>query len=248
MKVSIITVAWNSNQTIRRTIDSVMAQTYNDIEYIIIDGGSTDGTVETIKSYGKQIAQFIHEPDEGIYDAMNKGINLATGDVIGILNSDDHFFDENILKQVADKFQSSSASVILTNVCMLSTAGKASRNYKAFNLNKRIMRFGFAPPHPGAFVAREVYYRVGLYDASFKISADFDFFLRILLGSEKIELLNIKSVNMLEGGVSTNGMKSYYQSAKELYRALKKNGIYTNYFFIFLRLPLKFFLQKVFKK
>lgn len=244
MKVSIITVSWNSNQTIKDTIESVIAQTYDDIEYIVVDGGSTDGTIETVKSYGNQIAQFVSEPDNGIYDAMNKGVGLATGDIVGILNSDDHFCDKNIVKQVVDKFLSSRAGVVLTNVCMMSNEGKVFRNYEAYDLNKRVMRFGFAPPHPGAFIAKEVYTRVGLYDTSFKISADFDFFLRILLMSEKIELLNIKSVNMLEGGVSTSGIKSYYESTKELYCALKKNRVYTNYFLILLRLPLKFLVQR----
>lgn len=244
MKVSIITVAWNSNKTIKDTIESVISQTYSDIEYIIIDGGSSDGTIETVRNYGDKITQFISEPDKGIYDAMNKGIELATGDIIGILNSDDHFCHDKVISQVVEKFRASHAGVILTDVCLISPVGSISRNYKVENFSKKMLSFGFAPPHPGAFIAKSVYSKVGLYDTSFKISADFDLFLRILLASEKVAILSMTSVNMLEGGLSTSGIKIYYHSTKEISASLKKNGMPTNYIKILLRLPLKLAIQK----
>lgn len=243
MKVSIITVCFNSESTIRDTIKSVLVQTYADIEYIIIDGKSTDRTLDIIQEYQEKIAKVVSEADKGIYDAMNKGIALATGDVIGILNSDDFYKTSEVITEVVDAYlKSPNAKMVLGGIDFVNQDNltKPIRCYKATNFKPWKVRFGLTPPHPGSFIRREVYETVGLYKLNYKIAADFDFFVRTLV-ARKLTFITVNSiwVRMRIGGVSTSGLQSYKITTQEMLRSFKENGLYTNLLFILLRLPIK---------
>tara|TARA_R110001606_G_scaffold327360_1_gene474276 strand:- start:1119 stop:1889 length:771 start_codon:yes stop_codon:yes gene_type:complete len=251
MKISIITVCFNSVDVIETAIRSVLAQSYSDIEYIIIDGGSTDGTVEIIKNFEKQFFYFVTEPDSGIYDAMNKGIALATGDVIGILNSDDFYFNPYVLNEVIEVFSKNpKTDMVLGNVDFVSPLliETPIRFYSSNRFEPWKMRFGFMPAHPAAFIRRSTYEKVGFYSLDYKIGADFEWFIRALLVN-KLEYtkLNKTLVRMREGGVSSSGFKSYWLSSKDLLRALRKHSIYSNLLIILARLIVKL-IQKILYK
>ena len=244
MKISIITVCYNSSQFLESAITSVLAQKYSDIEYIVIDGGSDDGTLAILKTYSDRITHVISEPDKGIYDAMNKGLALATGDVIGILNSDDFYPHTNVINEVVSAFESSPlADMVLGNVdfVMPSELNKPVRYYSSYSFRPWKMRFGFMPAHPGAFIKKSAYDEVGKYKLGYQIGADFDMFVRLLLVKKRPYFkLNQMLVRMRVGGISTSGFKSYLVSSKEIMRSLKENRIYSNSLFVLLRLPVKF--------
>ena len=245
MKISIITVCYNSSQFLESAITSVLAQKYSDIEYIVIDGGSDDGTLAILKTYSDRITHVISEPDKGIYDAMNKGLALATGDVIGILNSDDFYPHTNVINEVVSAFESSPlADMVLGNVdfVMPSELNKPVRYYSSYSFRPWKMRFGFMPAHPGAFIKKSAYDEIGKYKLGYQIGADFDMFVRLLLVKKMPYFkLNQMLVRMRVGGISTSGFKSYLVSSKEIMRSLKENRIYSNSLFVLLRLPVKFF-------
>jgi len=244
VKISIITVVWNGVSTIQNTIDSVLAQTYKNVEYIIVDGDSSDGTVEVIKSYGNKISRFISEPDRGLYDAMNKGIALATGNVIGILNSDDFYLHSEVITDVAREFtQNLGADLVLGNVDFVQPDDliKRVRLYSAFKFALWKMRFGFMPAHPGTFIKKSAYDKVGQYKLGYKSGSDFDMFVRILVVARLPYVkLNKTLVRMRVGGVSTSGIKSYAITTNEMLRSLKENQIYSNRLMVLVRLPVKF--------
>lgn len=250
-KVSIITVCFNAVATIEGTIKSVISQSYSNIEYIIIDGGSSDGTQAVIDRYKDQIDTIVSEPDQGIYDAMNKGIALAKNEVIAILNSDDFYPNECMLADVVKIFeQNPHVDMVLGNVDFVSPNNLVNsvRYYSSYNFAPWKMRFGFMPAHPASFIRRSAYTKIGQYRLTYKIAADFEFFVRaILVNKCRYTKLNKTLVCMREGGVSTTGLKSNWIITKEELRALRENGIYSNLFFVLLRLPIKFF-QKVFHK
>ena len=251
MKVSIITVCYNSESHIASAIESVFFQSYSDIEYIIVDGNSSDRTVSIINFYNRKVDKFISEPDKGIYDAMNKGVSLATGDVIGILNSDDFYLNNDVISQVVQAFEKkSNVDMVLGNVDFVSSENIAlsTRLYSSFDFSPWKMRFGFMPAHPAAFIKRSAYEKIGTYKLGYKIGADFEWFVRAFM-IERLSYvkLNQTLVRMREGGVSTSGLKSYWLSSKEQLQALRSNGVYSNWLFVLVRLPIKF-LQKIFKK
>ncbi|NJO92850.1 MAG: glycosyltransferase, partial [Chloroflexia bacterium] len=171
MKISIITVCYNSEKYIRTAIDSVLQQTYEDIEYIIVDGGSVDATLSLIKPYQHKISKFISEPDNGIYDAMNKGINLATGDVIGTLNSDDLYVDEKVLSQVVEIFQNSKNDSLFADLFYVDkkNTNKIIRKWKTKEFIPGSFKKGWHPPHPTFFVKRDVYNKYGVFDLHYKL-------------------------------------------------------------------------------
>lgn len=251
MKISIITVCYNSEAFIASAIDSVLSQSYTDIEYIVIDGDSKDGTLSIIHSYGDRIYKVVSEPDKGIYDAMNKGLALATGDVIGILNSDDFYPHTDAIAQVVETFMANpNAQMVLGNVDFVNPdeLTRPVRFYSSFNFAPWKMRFGFMPAHPAAFIKRSAYEKVGNYKLGYKIGADFEWFVRALVVQRLPYVkLNQTLVRMREGGVSTSGLKSYWVSSKEQLKALRENGVYSNLLFVLVRLPIKF-IQKVFRK
>lgn len=251
MKVSIVTVSFNSEATIRDAIESVLTQSYTDIEYIIVDGQSTDNTVNVVQEYEGRITKFITEPDKGIYDAMNKGVALATGDIIGILNSDDFYRSNEVIEEIVAFYQKTpEMSMVLGGVEFVSEKNltRVVRVYKAIGFKPWKLRFGFMPPHPGSFIRREVYEKIGVYKINYKIGADFDFFVRSLLISKlRYKTINQNMVVMRVGGVSTSGFKSYKVSTQEMLRSFKENGLHTNFIFLLIRFPIKV-LQLISKK
>ncbi len=234
MKISIITATYNSGATLRDTLESVLAQTYGDFEHIIKDGGSTDNTLEIVKEYEGRYRgrlKVISAPDHGIYDAMNAGIAAATGDVVGLLNSDDFFSCDDALATIARAFDDSKVEAVYGDVHYVDSSDLARcvRYYssKGFRLWK--MHMGVMPAHPSFYCRRKIYERLGSFDTSFKIAADFECMLRFLYVN-KINTRYIRKdfVTMRTGGASSSGMSSHKRIWTEHARAYKKNGVYSN--------------------
>ncbi|HDY85781.1 hypothetical protein LCGC14_0901480 [marine sediment metagenome] len=243
MKVSIITVCFNSALFISTAIESVLAQSYTDIEYIVIDGDSKDGTLDVINKYADRIAHIVSEPDKGIYDAMNKGLALATGDVIGILNSDDFYPHSDVVSEVVKELSlRSNIDIVLGSVdfVMPKDLEKPIRLYSSADFISWKLRFGLSPPHPGAFIKKSAYERAGMYKMGYKIAADFDMFVRMLLVMHFSYItLDKVLVRMRIGGASTSGINSYIVSTKEMARSLKENKVYSSILIVLMRLPVK---------
>ena len=241
MKISIITVVYNNKETIRSAVDSVLNQNYDSIEYIVIDGGSTDGTVDIVKEYQDKISVFISEPDEGIYDAMNKGIALATGNVIGILNSDDFYIDEFVIEKVVKEFEEKNVDSVYADLVYVEpkNLNKTVRYYDSGNFNPSKFSYGWMPAHPTFFVKRKVYEKYGVFRTDLKIAADFDILARFLY-IHKISYSYIKGalVKMRTGGVSTS-FNSIWINNIETLRVCRDNGIKTNIFKILSKYPAK---------
>lgn len=245
MKLSIITVCFNSVSTIRDTIESVLSQDYTDIEYIVVDGGSKDGTQAIIESYGERISHFISEPDDGIYDAMNKGISLASGDVVGILNSDDFYESNTCASFIMHTFERHPENAVVFGDVVFVNADnlqKVTRFYRGNRFAPWKLRFGWMPPHPAAFIRKSAYDAVGTYSLAYKISADYEFFVRLFtLHKLKYSYLDQVLVRMRSGGASTAGLKSSLKLNLEIVKACRTNGVYTNIFMLLLKLPFKLY-------
>jgi len=227
MKVSIITVAYNSVKTIQKTFDSVRNQTYTDIEYIVVDGNSNDGTKDLITANNDMITRWVSEPDQGLYDAMNKGIALATGDVIGILNSDDTFKSNNVVCEVVFFLKNyPHIDACIGNVEIHDKNGKVHRRYQSQKWQPWKLKWGLMPPHPSIFIKPSVYRQFGHFNTQFKIGADFEIITRFFL-KEKIpwKYSGITTTSMLEGGLSNGGLKSYLILSKECVKALQINAL-----------------------
>ena len=229
--ISIVTVCFNSENTIKDTIDSVLNQTYGNIEYIIIDGGSIDGTVEFVQSYGDKIARFVSEPDKGIYDAMNKGIALATGDIIGILNSDDFYIDELVIEKVVKEFERNIDCLYADLVYVRSeNLNKVVRYYDSSQFAPSKVAYGWMPAHPTFFVKKDIYSKYGVFRTDLKIAADFDLMLRFLYTHSLTYFYMQKPIiKMRMGGVSTS-FSSVWINNIETLGACKSNGVKTNIF------------------
>lgn len=186
MKISLITITYNSDKTLTDTIHSVITQTYSDIEYIIVDGGSKDNTISIIKKYEllfKGRMKWISEPDNGLYDAMNKGVQMATGNIIGILNSDDFFTSNHILKEIANTFKKEkNLDAIYGDIHFVhpNNLQKCVRYYSSKIFKRSLMRLGFMPAHPSFYLRKECFEKYGLYKTDYKVAADFEFLLRII--------------------------------------------------------------------
>ncbi len=248
MKISIVTVSYNSAATIANTLRSVAFQTYADIEHLIIDGQSTDTTIQVVGANSHPKIIFSSEPDRGIYDAMNKGVLRATGEVVGILNSDDFYVHENVLSEVASVFSNDpTLEVVLGDVDFVKSSDLENpvRIYRASTFKTWMFSFGFMPPHPAVFVKKAAYERVGSYKMDYKIAADFDFLLRLMLiDGANYQATGKHWVRMLTGGASTAGWRSNYVITKEIQRSLLDNKVFSMLPMLLLRLPVKFFVQK----
>lgn len=247
MKISIITATFNSASTVKDTFESVLAQTYKDIEYIVIDGLSKDNTVEIIKEYEPRFGgrmRYVSEKDKGLYDAMNKGIAMATGDVVGILNSDDFYTSNDILESVAAKIQDNEIDAVYGDIHFVNDndLNKCVRYYSSHIFSRWLMRYGFMPAHPSFYCRRDVYTKYGAFDTSYKIGADFESLLRYIF-INRIKTVYIKRdfVTMRTGGASTEGFGSRKQIMKDHLRALKNNSIYSNVIMLSLRYPYKIY-------
>lgn len=243
LKVSVITVCYNSEKTIRGTIESVLSQNYPFIEHIIVDGLSKDGTMNVINEYKGRISQIISESDLGIYDAMNKGLAKATGDIIGILNSDDIFDSPDVISNVVDHFNSvPSAEIVFGDTVYVDPENidKVTRFYCSKNFKPFKLRYGWMPPHPSTFIKANVYQKFGNYSIDYKISGDYELFVRLfLLHNVCFSRLDKILVRMRSGGVSSSGVKSKWVLNNEIVKACRANGIYTNIFFVLLKMPMK---------
>ena len=245
MKISVITACFNSGMTLRDTIESVLRQTYHDIEYIIVDGGSKDDTMEIVRSYEPNFdgrMRWISEPDKGIYDAMNKGLAMATGDVIGILNSDDFYSSNDILEQVARTMTNPEIDAVYGDIHFVNQTDltKCVRYYSSKWFRRWQMRMGFMPAHPSFYCRRDVYERYGVFNASYRVSADFELLLRLIyLHRIRIKYLPLDFVTMRTGGASTSGFRSYKTGLQEHCRAYRENGVDSNIIMDSLRYPCK---------
>lgn len=251
MKVSIITVCFNSELTVEDTINSVMRQDYSYIEHIIVDGGSVDSTLNIIESISSHNFILISESDLGIYDAMNKGIDLASGDVIGILNSDDFYLTDCVISDIVECFQMNPDKyIVLGNLDFVqpNDVTRPVRFYSSFDFKPWKMHFGFMPAHPAAFIRCSAYNIVGPYKLGFRIAGDFEWFVRAFLVNKlSFVYLNKPLVRMREGGVSTSGLHGNWLATKEMNFALKSNKFFSTYLFVLLRLPFKFFDKLYFR-
>jgi glycosyltransferase involved in cell wall biosynthesis len=243
-KVSIITVCFNSAKTIRDTIESVLSQDYPDIEYIVIDGGSSDQTLEIVKEYADRIAVIVSETDNGIYDAMNKGIALASGDVIGMLNSDDIYMNANAVSDLMKTMQDAHSDSVFADLVIVDpeNLNKVLRYYDSSYFNPSKFRFGWMPAHPTFFVKRALYDKVGPYSLDYQISADYEMLIRLLwVQKASYAYLPKPVVRMRHGGASTSGIGRNWLLNKEIVKACKANGIYTNLGLLALKIPRKLF-------
>lgn len=247
MKISIITVCYNSNATIEKTILSIAEQTYKEIEYIIVDGNSKDNTLEIVKKHETIITKWISETDKGLYDAMNKGIAMATGDLIGILNSDDTFHSKTVIEEVVNFHKKNDIGASVGNIIQHKENGKIVRLYSSKYWNPEKLTIGFMPPHPSIFFKRELFDKFGTYDLGFKIGADYELITRFFLKNKiSWNYSGITTTAMLVGGLSSSGSSSYRLITKEIQKALQMNGILFSPFKIKLRFIWKLigFLKK----
>lgn len=240
MRISIITVTFNSSATIGECIHSVSSQTYHDIEHIIIDGASKDKTIEIINSEKNRIKKIISEPDFGIYDAMNKGIKLATGEVIGILNSDDKYASPYIITKIIDLFKETNCDAIYGNLdIVVSNSHNNERIIRHWKSSKYIpggFKKGWHPPHPTFFVKKRIYEKYGLFDISLNVSADFELMLRFIERYHiRIEYLDETIVKMRYGGESTRSFRKIIEGNLNIRKAFDNNGIKASPFYPILR-------------
>jgi len=232
LKVSIITVTYNSEKTLTDTIESLYNQTYDNIEYILIDGKSKDTTVDIIKSYESKFNdkgieyKWVSEKDNGIYDAINKGIRLATGDIVGILNSDDYYYDNNVVKDISEAFKDKRLDCIYGNLKYIDPeSNKVTRIWKSKQFQPGLFQKSWTPAHPTFYCKKELYDKYGVYRTDFKIAADVELMYRFLVK----HIANSKYIDryfvlMRQGGVSSNGINSTIIITKEMKKAFKDNG------------------------
>lgn len=242
MKISIITATFNSAASISECVSSVNDQTYPLIEHIIIDGESKDNTLEIIKSFSNRVSIILSEPDKGIYDAMNKGIMLATGDIIGILNSDDFLASANIINQIVKIFETTDCDAVYGNLDFVAPGNteKVIRHWKSSPYVPGSFQSGWHPPHPTFFVKKEIYAQHGLFDTSLEVSADFELMLRFIDKYKiKTRYLDKTFVKMRYGGVSTTSVKGIMQGNRNVLKAFKKNGIRVSLFYTLNRIVYK---------
>ena len=242
MKITIITVCYNSETTLEKTILSLSGQTYNNVEYIIVDGGSKDGTLGILKRHEDKITHCFSGSDKGLYDAMNKGIALASGDVIGILNSDDTFYSDTVLAEIAAFHANNKIEVSVGNIMQLREDGKVVRLYSSKYWTPKKLTIGFMPPHPSIFFKRELFKKFGNYELGFEIGADYELITRFFLKNEiSWKFSGITTTAMLVGGLSSSGCISYKLITREIQKALRMNGIEYSPFRIKMRFIWKIF-------
>lgn len=242
MKISVITVAFNAAATIAETLDSVAAQTCPGVEHIVVDGASTDGTLEVIKRHGQRVAHLISEPDHGIYDAMNKGLRLATGDIIGFLNADDVYADTGVLARVSATMEAEGLDALFGDAEFVSPdrPDRPLRRYRSERFRPARLAWGWMPAHPTLFLRRHVYERFGLFRTDYRIAGDFELVARMFHGDTlKYRHVPEVLVRMRTGGVSTGGWRNTLLLNREVLRACRENGISTSLPRILSKYPAK---------
>lgn len=245
LKFSIITATFNSGGTIRDTIESVLAQSYPNYEHIIVDGASNDRTLEIVKSYEPRYGsrlKVVSERDHGIYDAMNKGIALADGDVVGILNSDDFFTSPDVLARVSEVMKNQELDAVYGDIHFVDAEDltKCVRYYSSRMFRRWMMLFGYQPAHPSFYCRKICYDKYGNFDLSFRVAADFEHLLRLIKKHRiNIRYIPMDFVTMREGGASTSGLTSHKRILTDHYKAYRKHGLYAGYCLDVVRYPIK---------
>ena len=236
MKISLITATYNSVETLRDTMQSVLNQTFKDVDYIIVDGGSKDGTLDIVKEFEPKFEgrlRWVSEKDKGIYDAMNKGVRMAQGDIVGILNSDDFFSSDNVLEKVNDAFTENPAiDGVYADVRYVdwNDTSKKVRMFSGKDFKREKLCWGKMPPHPSFYVKRECYDKFGLYSLNYPICSDYDMFVKMIWeGNINTLYINDVFVNMRSGGTSSNGIKVHKKIMKERMRCVHEHNMPSNF-------------------
>lgn len=228
LKISVITAVHNNRETISAALDSALGQSGVDIELVVIDGGSTDGTLEVLRSYADRLHVLVSEPDRGIYDALNKGIQRASGEVVGFLHSDDLFADAGVLSRIAAAFADPGVGAVYGDLLYVrkDNPDQVVRYWRSGEFSGRRLGWGWMPPHPTLYIRRHVYEQHGLFDTSFRIAADYDFILRTL-GQNRVGVCYIPEVlvKMRVGGASNRSLSNIMRKSSEDLRALRRNGV-----------------------
>lgn len=247
LKFSLVSVTFNSDATLKDTIESILNQSFPNLEYIVVDGLSKDNTVNVIKEYESRFSgrlKWISEKDKGLYDAMNKGIRMATGDIVGIINSDDFYHRTDILAKVADAFQDETVQAVYGDVRFVNpnNLDKTVRYYSSKNFSPKLFRYGFMPAHPTFFTYRKYFDKFGYYKTDYRIAADYELLIRFLYTHHlKAKYLPLDFMKMRIGGASTASFKSNLLLNKEIVRACRENGIWTCMPLLFLKYFIKVF-------
>jgi glycosyltransferase involved in cell wall biosynthesis len=248
LKISLITVSYNAQKTLDRCIQSVIAQNFANIEYIIIDGASTDGTLQIISKYDQHVNIFVSEPDAGIYDALNKGLALATGDIIGALNADDYFADDNVISAIARVFADPATAALYGDLDYVRLSGTIVRKWRSKAYRPGLFNFGWMPPHPTFYCRKAVFDRLGGYDLDYGTAADYELMVRFIhLHQIPLRLLPKTMVKMGVGGVSNKNVANRMQAWRADYKAMGANGVTVPALAILLK-PLRKILQYVSKR
>ncbi len=228
MKISVVTATWNSAATIADTLVSVNAQTHPDVEQIIVDGGSTDATLAIVKAQGERVTVVVSERDKGIYDAMNKGLKLASGDVVGLLNSDDFLASPDVLETVAEAFADPAVDAVYGDLCYVrqNMPSQIVRYWRSGPFRSGSFARGWAPPHPTLYVRRELYDRFGSFDLAYSLAADFELMVRFLeVHRVRVRYLPQVLVRMRMGGASNKSLRNIVRANREIWRALHHHGL-----------------------
>jgi glycosyltransferase involved in cell wall biosynthesis len=242
MKVSIITTVYNGGKSIAATLKSVAQQDYHSIEHIIIDGASTDSTLEVVRSNDERVALLISEPDSGVYDAFNKGLRLATGDAVVFLNAGDTYASPFVVSKAVKELSIHGTQAVFADVLIVDQHDETRivRNYSSKGFSPRAMAYGFMPAHPTLFIRREIYQMVGEYNTKFRIAGDFELCLRIFVNaSTPYRYIPEALVRMPRGGLSNSGWRSKWAITREMKSACALNGVHTNWIKLCMRFPLK---------
>lgn len=228
MKISVITAVYNNRETIAQALDSALAQDHPNVELIVIDGGSTDGTLDVLQGYADRLAVLVSEPDRGIYDALNKGIARASGEVVGFLHSDDLLADASVLSRIGSAFADPEVDAAYGDLLYVKKddPSRVVRSWRADAFTPAKLAHGWMPPHPTFYVRRTVYQRLGGYDTSYRIAADYDCMLRLLgRGGVRAAYIPEVLVKMRVGGASNRSLRNILRKSREDYRALRTNGV-----------------------
>lgn len=245
MKISIITATWNSGATVRDTMESVLSQSYPDWEHIIVDGGSSDDTIQIVKELESRYdgrLKWISEKDKGIYDAMNKGIALASGDVIGILNSDDFYTSQGVLSKVAIALYDDNVDAVYGDIHFVNddNLNKCVRYYSSRYFHRWMMKMGYQPAHPSFYCRKNIYDKFGCFDLDFRVAADFEHMFRLIcVNNIRLNYLPLDFVTMRLGGASTSGISSHKRIIADHLRTYRKHDVKTGYALDFIRYPVK---------
>ena len=227
LKISVITAVFNRVHTVAQALDSVAAQSWPAVEHVVIDGGSTDGTLALLQARQSRLAVLVSEPDRGIYDALNKGLARASGEVLGFLHSDDYYASDEVLARVAEAFADPAVDAVYGDLDYVSADGqRVIRRWRSGQVTPARLRRGWMPPHPTLYLRRRVIEQWGGFDTGYRIAADYDAILRYFVkGGIRVKYLPMVMVKMRVGGVSNAGLRRLWQKSSEDWRALRANGL-----------------------